>query len=115
MSPRFGMVSYTRRRLDHRTVARFVMPLPAIERRALLLACRCGIDKKSRVRGRILIAQEHQPLPSEQCLHVSMHTALQEPLQVLFSRGDTPGEKAGLRACLTALLPLFAGILALPL
>jgi hypothetical protein len=50
-------------------------------------------DEKSRVRGRVLVAQEHQPLPSEQCLHVSAHTALQEPLPSLFSTEDTPDWK----------------------
>src|SRR6266568_570788 len=34
-----------------------------------------------RVRGRVLMAQEHQPLPSEQCWPLSRHTALQEPLR----------------------------------
>jgi len=50
--------------------------------RSALLAYQCETDEKGRVRGRVLIAQAHQPLPSEQCLHVSAHTALQEPLQV---------------------------------
>src|SRR5258707_15200288 len=53
-------------------------------------ASRCVFDEKSRVRGRVLVTQEHQPLPSEQCLHVSAHTALQEPLQTLFSVEDMP-------------------------
>ncbi len=29
------------------------------------LAYQCESDEKSRVRGRVLIAQEHQPLPAE--------------------------------------------------
>jgi hypothetical protein len=33
-----------------------------------------------RVRGRVLIAQEHQPLPSERSMHLSMHYALQRPV-----------------------------------
>src|SRR5215471_18733784 len=32
----------------------------------------------SRVRGRVLIVQEHQPLPAEPDVHLSAHPALQE-------------------------------------
>ena len=42
--------------------------------------CRCENIEKHRGRGRVLVAQEHQPLPSEPCSHGSAHTALQEPL-----------------------------------
>jgi hypothetical protein len=33
---------------------------------------------RCRVRGRALVAQEHQPLPAEPCWHLSAHTALQK-------------------------------------
>ena len=62
--------------------------------------CQKGIeltDEKSRVRGRVLLVQEHQPLPSEQCLHVSAHTALQEPLRSVFSVGGRPIERVSIR------------------
>ena len=38
------------------------------------------ISAKGRVRGRVLIAQEHQPLPPNRDLQLSLHPALQESL-----------------------------------
>ena len=32
---------------------------------------------RCRVRGQVLVVQEHQPLPAEPCWHLSAHTALQ--------------------------------------
>ena len=70
---------------------------PLASKRQLQTAYRCDPDEKSRVRGRVLVAWEHQPLPPEQCLHVSAHTALQEPLQCLLSVENMSTERVSVR------------------
>jgi hypothetical protein len=45
---------------------------------------------RCRVRGQVLVVQEHQPLPAEPCWHLSAHTALQESLRRFLSMENMP-------------------------
>src|SRR6266567_1708289 len=54
-------------------------------------------DRCCRVRGRVLMVQEHQPLPSEPCWQFSLHTALQESLRRFSSEECMPDQRVSYR------------------
>ena len=52
---------------------------------------------RCRVRCRVLMVQEHQPLPSEPCWQFSLHTALQESLRRFSSEECMPDQRVSSR------------------
>src|ERR1051326_4275718 len=77
-----------RRRKERVPMSTLVPTLPLSSKVDVPLFVWQAID--CRVRGRVLMAQEHQPLPSEPCWQFSLHTALQESLRRLSSDVAVP-------------------------
>ena len=72
---------------------RAILPLPYGAERSFPEAPTLWPCARCRVRGQVLMAQEHQPLPSEPCWQFSLHTALQESLRRFSSEECMPDQR----------------------